>query len=342
MKVISSFKYHKRTLRDSEQNETQVHKLLLFQPIPQPISFVDENSQGIVTKIQFNNTQNFQTNILLMLSTQIIDYDTKLIPQIDSFLSKLELGVFGRLLKFSIHMNQEWIIELFSPTFEDKCIASYFQTFHPMVTYLSKYKFYANTSVICPVLKSAIILAGYSSVCKQRPELLKYLKHLVIVQLKKNMFNIRVTVCQAMFIFSYYLLFQGLGKQSLEYFHQGYLMASALGIHKDIPGLNEMDTDERRCIRFTSYKHDSQLCIVIRTQPYYLFLAPNWTPLNPIYQNNPHSKYPNEFLIAECICLSMKCFSMYWSISANLMSKYSQLTLANPQSFLKGNNTQNS
>ncbi|KXN65039.1 hypothetical protein CONCODRAFT_13521 [Conidiobolus coronatus NRRL 28638] len=59
------------------------------------------------------------------------------------------------------------------------------------------------------------------------------------------MFNIRASVCQAMFIYSTYLFFQGSGKQSLEYFHQGYLMASALGIHKDIPGLNEMDKDER-------------------------------------------------------------------------------------------------
>jgi hypothetical protein len=339
IKVSSSVKYCELTLNGYKNTETQVHKFVLFQPIPQPISFVDESSQAVVGKIQSNGTQ-FQTYTLLMLSTQIIEYDSKLIPKIDFFLNKLELGVFGGLLKFSIHMNQDWIVELFSPAFEEKCIAGYFQTFHPMVTYLSKYKFYASYNDICPTLKSVIILAGYSSLSKQSPELLKYLKHLAIVLLKKNMFKIRLSVCQAMFIFSYHLLFQGLGKQSLEYFHQAYLMASALGIHTDMPGLNEIDKDERRCIRFTSYKHDSHLCVIIRIQPYYLFLAPSWTPLNPAYQTNPNSKDPNEFMIAECICLSKKCYIMYWTISTNLMIKYSQLTLTNPQSFLKDNNTQ--
>jgi hypothetical protein len=61
--------------------------------------------------------------------------------------------------------------------------------------------------------------------------------------------------------------------------------------------------------------------------------------LNPVYQTNPYSKDPNEFLIAECICLSIKCFSMYWIISANLMCRYSQLTLINQQPFLKDSYT---
>ncbi|KXN74218.1 hypothetical protein CONCODRAFT_14963 [Conidiobolus coronatus NRRL 28638] len=339
IKASSSFKSNKRTSSDSEKSETQVHKFTLFQPIPQPIDFVEEISQASVTKILFNNTQNFQTHVLLMLSTQIIDYDSKLIPQIDFFLSKLEIGVFGGLLKFSIHMNQEWIIELFSPSFEERCITNYFQSFHPMATYLSKYKFYSNSKKTCPVLKSVMILVGYSSIGKQSPELLKYLKHLVIVQLKKNMFNIRVSVCQALFIFSNYLLYQGLGKQSLEYFHQAYLMASALGIHVDMPGLNEMDKDERMCIRFTSQKHDAHLYRIINIQSYYLFLTPSWSSLNPLYQTNPHSKDPNEFLIAECLCLSLECYIMYWVIPTNLMSKYSQLTIFNPQVFLKDNST---
>jgi hypothetical protein len=315
-------------------------KFILFRPILQPNDFVDESLRGAVTKMQSNGTQKFQTHILLMLSTQIIDYDNKLVPQIDFFVSKLELGVFGGLLKFTIHMNQEWIVELLSPSFEEKCITSYFQTFHPMLTYISKYKFYANSNTICPILKSVIILAGYSSVSKQSPELHKYLKHLAIVQLKKNMLNIKVSICQALFIFSYYLLYHGLGKQSLEYFHQGYLMASALGIHKDIPGLNEIDKDERRCIRYTSYNHDSHLSSIISIQPHYLFLAPSWTPLNPVYQTNPDSKDPTELLIAECNCLSIKCFNMYWIASENLMNKYSQLTLTNPQAFLIDKNNQ--
>ncbi|KXN74740.1 hypothetical protein CONCODRAFT_2306 [Conidiobolus coronatus NRRL 28638] len=208
-----------------------------------------------------------------------------------------------------------------------------------MVTYLSKYKFYTNSNTVCPVLKCVMILVGYSGVGKQSPELLKYLKHLAIVQLKKNMLNIRLTVCQAMFIFSHYLLFQGLGKQSLEYFHQAYLMASALGIHKEIPGLNEMDKDDRRCIRYTSYKHDAHLYRTINIQSYYLFLAPSWTSLNPVYQTNPHSKDPNESLIAECICLSIKYYNVYMAIPTSLMIKCSQLTLFSPQAFLKDINT---
>ncbi|KXN66027.1 hypothetical protein CONCODRAFT_12219 [Conidiobolus coronatus NRRL 28638] len=141
------------------------------------------------------------------------------------------------------------------------------------------------------------------------------------------MFNIRTTDCQAMFIFSNHLLYQGLGKQSLEYFHQAYLMASALGIHKEMPGLNEMDKDERRWIRFTSYNHDSHLCSIMDS-------------LNLLYQINPDSKDPNEFLIAECNCLTIKCFNMYWVKLANLMNKYSQLILFSPQSSLIDSNTQ--
>jgi hypothetical protein len=340
IKVKPNLKFRIITSIESQNIETRGSKFILFQPILQSNGFVDESPQEIQAKILWNNTQKFQTHTLLILSTQIIDYDRKLIPQIDFFVSKLEFGVFGGLLKFSIHMNQEWIVELFSPSFEENCITNYFQTFHPMVTYLSKYKFYTNNRVVCPVLKSVIILAGYSSVSKQNPELLKYLKHVATVQLKKNMFNIRVSICQALFIFSHYLLFQGLGKQSLEYFHQAYLMASALGIHVDMPELNEIDKDERRCIRFASHKHDSHLCIIIGIQPHYLFLAPSWTPLNPVYQTNPHSKDPNEFLKAECICLSVKCFNMYWITSANLMNKYSQLTLTNPDAYIIDNSTQ--
>jgi hypothetical protein len=339
-KYNSSVKFCILTSIDGEKDEARASKFTLFNPILQPSDFVDESLQGTVTKIQSNQSQKFQTHILVILSDQIINYDRKLVPQIDFFVNKLELGVFGGLLKFTIHMNQEWIVELFSPSFEEKCITSYFQTFHLMITYISKYKFYANNNAICPVLKCVLILVGYSSFGKQAPELLKYLKHMAIVKLKKNMLNIRVSVCQALFIFSYYLLFQGLGKQSLEYFHQACLMASALGIHTDIPGLNEIDRHERKCVRLTSYKHDSHLSSTITTQPYYLFLAPSWTPLNPVYQTNPDSKDPTEFLIAECNCLSIKCFNMYWIASANLMNKYSQLTLANPEAFLTDNKNQ--
>ncbi|KXN64727.1 hypothetical protein CONCODRAFT_14034 [Conidiobolus coronatus NRRL 28638] len=114
-------------------------------------------------------------------------------------------------------------------------------------------------------------------------------------------------------------------------------MASTLGIHVDMPGLNEIDKDERRCIRFTSYNHDSHLCSTISIQAHYLFLAPGWKPLNPLYQTNPYSKDPSEFVIAECICLSKKCYNMYWTISTNLMNKYSQHTLTNPEEFLENN-----
>jgi hypothetical protein len=339
IKVGPRVKFSEKTFKGYEKNEPQVLNFILFQPILQPTNFVDEDLQEAVTKLQLNETQKFQTHILLTLSTQIINYDSKLMPQIDFFISKLELGVFGGLLKFTIHMNQDWISELFSPSFEENCITCYFQNFHLMATYISKYKFYTNSNAICPVLKSVMVLVGYSSNSKQSPELLKYLKHVTIVQLKKNMFNIKLTICQAMLIFSSYLIYRGFRKQSSEYFHQGYLMASALGIHKDIPGFNEMDRDERRWVRFTSYSHDSHLCSVTRIQPHYLFIAPSWTPLNPIYQTDPHSKDPNEFLIAECICLSIKCYNMYWTISGNLMVKYSQATLFNPKVFLKDNIT---
>jgi hypothetical protein len=325
------------TFRSYENNESQEREFTIFQPTPQPNDFVDESMQRTITKMQSNGTRKFQTYALLMLSTQIVEYDSKLVPQIDFFVSKLELGVLVRLMKLSINMDQEWVVELLSPSFEEKCITSYFQNFHPMATYISKYKFYTNYNTICPVLKSVIILAGYSSTSKQSPELLKYLKHMVSVQLKKNMFNVRMSICQALFIFTSYLLYQGLGKQSLKYFHQAYLMASALGVHVDIPGLNGVNTDERRCVRFVSYRYDSHLSSITSNQPHYLFLAPSWTLLNPVYQTNPYSKDPNEFLIAECICLFIKCFNMYWTISTNLMNNYSQLTLTNQQASMINN-----
>jgi hypothetical protein len=62
--------------------------------------------------------------------------------------------------------------------------------------------------------------------------------------------------------------------------------------------------------------------------------------LNPVYQTNPDSKDPNEIFAAECICLFIKCFNMYWAISINLMNKYSQLTLTSPQVLLKDSHTQ--
>jgi hypothetical protein len=339
IKVSSSVKLCELTFRGHEKNSSQEVRFTLLQPIL-PVNFLDKDFQGTVTKINSNGIQEFQTYSILMLSTQIIDYDNMLVPQIDFFVDKLEFGVFERLLKFSIHMSQEWIAELLDPSFEEKCITSYFKAFNPIATYMSKFKFYTNNNLDCPVLKSVIILAGYSTTSKQSPELLKYLKHMAIVQLRKNMFSIKFSICQALYIFSCYLLFQGLGKQSLEYFHQAFLMASALGIHKDMPGLNEIDKDERRCIRFVSYRHDSHLSSVVSIHPHYLFLAPSWAPLNPVYQTNPHSKDSNEFLIAECICLFIRCFNNYWSILTNLMNKYSQLILFNPQTSLINNYTQ--
>jgi hypothetical protein len=337
IKVSSKVKSRILISIGDEKNGTRANRFTLFQPIPQPNELVDGSLQPEEIKTQPYGSQKFQVHTLLLLSTQIITYDRELTPQIDFFVDKLKLGAYRKFLKFSIHMNQEWIVELFSHSFEERCITSYFQTFHLRVTYLSKYKFYTNNSDICPVLKSVIILVGYSNVGKKSPELLKYLKHVAIVQLKKNMLNIRMSICQAMFIFSCYLLFQGLAKQGLDYFHQAYLMASALGIHKDMPRLNEMDKDERRLVRFTSYKHDYHLCGVNGIQPHYLFLAPSWAPLNPIYQTNLNSKDPNEFLKAECICLSIKCYNMYWTITANLLNKYSQLSTKNPVTLYKDN-----
>ncbi|KXN68153.1 hypothetical protein CONCODRAFT_9626 [Conidiobolus coronatus NRRL 28638] len=119
IKASSSVQYCKLTSGDGKKNETPACKFIIFQPILQPIDFADESSQPAVTIIQSNNTQKFQTHILLILSTQIIDYDNELIPQIGFFVNKLELGVIGTLLKFSIHMSQEWIIDLLSPSFEE-------------------------------------------------------------------------------------------------------------------------------------------------------------------------------------------------------------------------------
>ncbi|KXN65940.1 hypothetical protein CONCODRAFT_12349, partial [Conidiobolus coronatus NRRL 28638] len=118
--VRPKFLCYKLASGDRKKNETQACRFIIFQPILRPIDFVDESSQEIVTKIQFNNPQKFQTHILIILSTQIIDYDRELIPKIDFFVNELELGVFGGLLRFSIHMSQEWIVELLSPSFEEK------------------------------------------------------------------------------------------------------------------------------------------------------------------------------------------------------------------------------
>ncbi|KXN65405.1 hypothetical protein CONCODRAFT_13001 [Conidiobolus coronatus NRRL 28638] len=58
IKVRSSVKFRELTLKDFEKNNIQVRKFILFQPISQPVDFVDESSQEIVTKLQFNNIKN--------------------------------------------------------------------------------------------------------------------------------------------------------------------------------------------------------------------------------------------------------------------------------------------
>jgi hypothetical protein len=270
--------------------------------------------------------EKLQTHLLLMLTTQIIQRDNNVTDDISDFLGKLKLGIYGGRLKFNIRIGSEWIRELFDQDLESNCIQCYFNSFHPMVPYISKYKYYTNIERVNPTLRSVIKYVGYSFYYKQHPELLKYLKNCALIELKQSMFKSNLDNCQALFIFSYHMLFQGLAKQSLVYFKQACLMASILGIHSNSSNLDEISKQERYFIRFVSYAQDSHLSSTLGVQSYYLYMAPKWIPLNPLYQTNPYSSDRSEMIRAECLCITIQCFTRWIIPSSNLMIKYSQLT----------------
>ncbi|KXN71176.1 hypothetical protein CONCODRAFT_6134 [Conidiobolus coronatus NRRL 28638] len=119
------------------------------------------------------------------------------------------------------------------------------------------------------------------------------------------------------------MLFQGQAKQSVPYFNTACLMASALGMHVDMPNIHLDIQSERHCIRDQAISHDSHLANTLFSQPYYLFLSPLVTIIDPFYHINPYSTDPNENLHAQCVSTCRYIYNRYWMPTTTHMVTYS-------------------
>jgi hypothetical protein len=314
------------------QNNSNEINIFIFEPIPRPlpppgVSIVSKQAALDLLQPSLNllKSKKFETSLILLLTKQIVQADPLIVPEIDWFIEKIEHGVFGGITKLTLHINQDWIQELFEPNFKQKVIDSYFKYFHSMVAYISKRNFFVNFNQVSPVLMSVIMYVGYLYCPRQHPELRKYLKSSALIQLKKNKNKFSITNCQAYYIFSYAMLFQGQAKQSIPYFNIACLMASALGIHLDVPNIHLDVQSERHCVRDQAISHDSHLANTLLCQPYYLYLTPLVTIIDPFYQINPFSDDPYEALHAQCVSTCRYLYNRYWMPTTTHMVTYSLL-----------------
>jgi hypothetical protein len=332
LKKLENVKLKVHTTSYTNSDEINIY---VFEPIPRPITSKPANifTPEEPKPLKLTQTKKFETSLILLLTKQIVKFDPHIVPEIDWFVEKIELGVFGGITKLTLHINQDWIQELFEVNFKQKVIDSYFKYFHSMVAYISKRNFFINIDKISPVLMSVIMYVGYTYCQKQHPELRKYLKSSALIQLKKNKYKINITTCQAYYIFSYSMLFQGQAKQSIPYFNIACIMASALGMHVDMPNIHLDIQSERHCIRDQAISHDSHLANTLFSQPYYLFLAPLVTIIDPFYHINPYSTDPNEELHAQCVSTCRYIYNRYWMPTTTHMVTYSIKLSSGPIDF---------
>ncbi|KXN74084.1 hypothetical protein CONCODRAFT_15116 [Conidiobolus coronatus NRRL 28638] len=296
---------------------------------------------GVISQDSINGIR-FEPHLMLQLLSQITSNNPRMYTEVDWFVDKIKLGVYGGVVKSHIKLNNEWIKDLFNPSFKDTTLTNYFTYFHPWVTYFSKRLFYKNLDFIDPCLISVLLFVGYQYTSNLHQELLKYLEYQAKIQLTKNFNRANKSICQALFIFSYSMLFRGLAKQSLPYFNQACRISSILGIHLDIPGLSRIDQHERKCIRSMSICQDQHLKGTVSLPPYFGFIFPLISQMDPIIHIK-HEESINELdlLEAECICLVRWLFDKYWMPATNIMLQFylkcelksNELTLENLRRF---------
>jgi hypothetical protein len=269
-----------------------------------------------------DNTIRFEPHLVLMLLGQIVDKNTDVGIEVEWFLDQIKLGIFGGIIKSHIKLNNEWIKELYNPDFKKQTLENYFKFFHPIITYFSKQLFYERIDLIDPVLLSVILFVGYQYTGNMHKELLKYLEHQAKIQIRKSLLKVTKSNCQALFIFSYSMLFRGLAKQSLPYFNQACRISSILGIHLDMPGLSRIDQHERKCIRSMSICQDQHISSILCSHPYFISMLPLTSNLEPEFQVARGSYDDFDFLQAECICLTRWLYDKYWMPVSNLMTRF--------------------
>jgi hypothetical protein len=267
----------------------------------------------------------FQPHLMLMLYSQLIEVNPQIGIEVGWFFEEIKVGIFGNQYKTHIRMNTEWIKELYHPNFKEKAISSYFKSFHPMITAFGKQLFYRNLTLLNPALLSVVIFVGYQYSNGQHKELLKYLEHLAIVQLKKYFFKASLQNCQALFIFSYAIFLRGSAKQSLRYFYQACQLSQIFGIHLDISGLAGIHQSERNTVRSVVIGMDQHFSNTIKLPPFYNYMIPTLGQTNPYYQVELGNESETALLEAKAACLLRNVYDRYWMPVTNHMAVFTQL-----------------
>jgi hypothetical protein len=277
---------------------------------------------NIISQDSVDNIR-FEPHLMLQLLSQITSNNPRISTEVDWFLDKIKLGIYGGAVKSHIKLNNEWIKALFDPNFKDRTLTNYFTYFHPWIMYFSKRLFYKNLAFIDPCLISVLLFVGYQYTSNLHQELLKYLEYQAKIQLTKNFNRANKSTCQALFIFSYSMLFRGLAKQSLPYFNQACRISSILGIHLNVPGLGGDYKQERIFIRSMGICQDQHIIGTLSLPSYFWFIIPIASPMDPLSQIKSE-EHINELdlLEAECGCLVRWLFDKYWMPTTNIMSQF--------------------
>ncbi|KXN74087.1 hypothetical protein CONCODRAFT_15118 [Conidiobolus coronatus NRRL 28638] len=282
-----------------------------------------DESDLIVQRTLYDTNQiRFQPHLMLMLYSQIMSANSAIGNEVGWFFDQIKHGIFGGVEKSYFRMNNAWVKELYNPNFKQQTLDNYFKYFHHWVTYFGKQLFYENLDKTEPVLLSVILFVGYQYTNNQHKELLTYLEHIARLQLKKNFFKASKSTCQALFIFSYAIFFRGCGKQSLRYFYQACRISTILGIHLDIKGLKDIHQNERRCIRSMGLCQDQHFSNTLTLPPYFIFMVPITSRLEPRFQIIKGDSDEMEQLEAESLCLLRRVFDRYWMPATNHMSVF--------------------
>ncbi|KXN65124.1 hypothetical protein CONCODRAFT_169785 [Conidiobolus coronatus NRRL 28638] len=231
----------------------------------------------------------FKLQTLVLLIRQILDNQPELTEKLNPFYECLKTGEFGSSgIKLKIFMSSNWYQVLHNPGFDTQLIDNFFNIFNPFINYLSKFHFYRNLQNMPPVLMSVIRYIGYQFTLNQDKSLRNFLKDLCLMELKKCMFKVNLVNCTSLLIFSYAELMQGFIKKSWAYYNQGCLMANALGIHLDVPSLNELEQERRRIIKSMVICHDLHFFGVLdNAQPYFHYMVYQVNCLNYKFQLPP-------------------------------------------------------
>ncbi|KXN74086.1 hypothetical protein CONCODRAFT_2980 [Conidiobolus coronatus NRRL 28638] len=286
-----------------------------------PIHGSQENSMDFCHQdlVKYGSGPKFNPHLTIMLLGQILEKNPWIGTEVDWFLNNVKLGIFGGVIAAHIKLDNSWIKELYNPNFREHALNNYFQFFHPWFSYFGKRLFYARLNLEDSVLLPVLIFVGYQYMSNHHKELLKYLEHMAIVQLRKNMYKVSITNLQALYIFSYSMLLRGLAKQSLPYYNQACRMGSALGIQLNIRGLAADIQNERECIRSISTMQEQHLISTLNIPTYLAGITHSPMPMDPVFQIVHYEASYAEVVEAECISMLRWIYDQYWMVVTSEM-----------------------